>query len=119
MDVIKSIDLRKRAEARNREVYLDGVLEEYKYKLMTLFKTCFIGNIDILEKTFGHLWGHGKHVSELTRSEEDWREQWAEVRKAILDNGNKQLRAAQDEINKYSLEPIKDNKIPLRKAGQR
>ena len=66
-------------------------------------KTTMIGAIASIEDQFGALWGHGKPLSALSPEEQDWRERWEETRSEILDKGNKQLRAAVDEVAQYTL----------------
>ena len=62
-----------------------------------------IGALDIFEKNFGSLWGHGKDVNDLDINELEYRKVWEYVRNKILDNGNQQLRGAMDEINEYTM----------------
>lgn len=67
-------------------------------------KTTFIGALSVFEQSeFGSLWGHNKPLSELTDEERKWREIWEEVRTEILNNGNNQLRALQNEISQYKI----------------
>ena len=67
------------------------------------FDTTIIGSLAAFEEEFGYLWGHGKHYSELTDQESEFRDMWNEVRSKILDNGNFNLRSAQSEISQYTL----------------
>jgi len=62
-----------------------------------------IGSLAIIEEFFGELWGHGINYNELTEEELEWREVWEEARTKILDLGNSNLRAAQSEIDQYSI----------------
>ena len=81
--------------------------ENSKKRLLTniekKFKTTIIGALAVYEEYFGHLWGHGKPVEELTEEEKMWRKTWLEARSKILDNGNSNLRAAQSEIAQYTM----------------
>jgi hypothetical protein len=67
-------------------------------------KTTMIGAVAACEQHIGHLWGHGKPPSQLTDEEKRMREVWEELRNAILNKGNTQLRAALDEIAHYTLQ---------------
>jgi len=96
-------DERKRKGQTHQKQYQ----ESSKRRLMTIaekkLKTTFIGNIDILEKMIGFMWGHGKPLSELTEDEKKWRDLWDEMRTEILNNGNNQLRALLNEISEYTI----------------
>ena len=59
----------------------------------TKFKTTMIGSLAAFEKRFGHIW----------ESDPAWRRIWEEVRTEILDLGNKNLRAAEQEISEYTV----------------
>lgn len=79
-----------------------------KKKLMNTItkklKTTMIGAVAACEEHLGFLWGHGKPVEELTEAEIKFRDEiWEELRTAILNKGNSQLRAAMEEIAHYSL----------------
>lgn len=67
------------------------------------FNTTIIGSLAVFEECFGHLWGHGKHIDDLDANEREWRKIWCVARSRILDNGNSNLRAAQNEIAQYTL----------------
>ena len=81
--------------------------ENSKRRLMTnvekKFNTTIIGSLAVFEEFFGCLWGHGKRVEDLNHEEQEWRKIWAIARSRILDNGNSNLRAAQNEIAQYTL----------------
>lgn len=80
--------------------------ENSKRRLLSIidkkFQTTMIGAIVRVEEAFGELWGHG-NSEPLTDEQEEFRRVWDEVRSGILDNGNKQRRAAQDEIAHYTM----------------
>ena len=42
-------------------------------------------------------------MNDLDEDQRYWREQWMETRSKVLDNGNSNLRAAQNEISQYTL----------------
>lgn len=67
------------------------------------FKTSFIGAISKFETVFGRLWGHGKDYGQLTENEKKFRLLWEQVRGEILNNGNNQIRAMQQEIELYDI----------------
>jgi len=66
------------------------------------FKTTMIGSLDQFEQLFGELWGHDQY-GEQTPEQEIWLEKWQQARSEILNNGNNQLRACQDEIAQYTM----------------
>jgi len=65
--------------------------------------TTFIGSLSKFEVAFGELWGHGKDVSELTETEQSFREAWEQCRTSVLDNGNSQARGVVSELNEYEV----------------
>lgn len=67
------------------------------------FRTTMIGSIAAMEDEFGHLWGQDLAVKDLSVHQREWREVWGRVRSRILDNGNANLRAAQNEIAQYTI----------------
>ena len=67
------------------------------------FDTTIIGSLAAFEERFGELWGHGLSMNDLDEDQRYWREQWMETRSKVLDNGNSNLRAAQNEISQYTL----------------
>ncbi len=101
----------------NKDIYRDTCKATLKKELETLFKTTFIGSVDIIDKKLGHLWGRGIPYSELTDSEKEWREVRNYVRNRILDNGNNQFRAACDKVDCYNVE-LKQNSIPVEMRTQ-
>ncbi len=67
------------------------------------FNTTTIGSLAIFEEDFGFLWGHGLQYKDLDEDQREWRKVWSTVRTKILDLGNSNLRAAQNEVDQYSL----------------
>mgnify|MGYP003131452346 CR=1 FL=1 len=67
------------------------------------FDTTIIGSLAAFEERFGELWGHGLSLSDLDEDQQYWRDLWMETRSKVLDNGNANLRAAQNEISQYTL----------------
>jgi hypothetical protein len=77
--------------------------QRLKNDIQKKMKTTMIGALASFEETFGHLWGHNKSVSSLTKDEKHMRELWDITRTEILDKGNNQVRMALSEISQYSL----------------
>ena len=67
------------------------------------FDTTIIGSLAAFEEKFGDLWGHGLAMNDLDEDQRYWRDVWMETRSKVLDNGNSNLRAAQNEIAQYTL----------------
>jgi len=75
--------------------------EKYKYqskKRLTTnihkkFTTTMIGALAAFEKHFGHIW----------ENDPRWRDTWENARTEVLDVGNKNLRAAEQEISEYTI----------------
>lgn len=67
------------------------------------FNTTTIGSLAIFEEEIGFLWGHGLQYKELDEDQREWRKIWSTVRTRILDLGNSNLRAAQNEVDQYTL----------------
>lgn len=77
--------------------------DKLKNILITKLKTSFIGAIARFEEFFGELWGHGKHFSELSEKQKEFRKIWEDCRNSILTNGNNQIRGIESELdNTYS-----------------
>jgi len=66
------------------------------------FRTTIIGSLAVFEEEFGWLWGHGKDYHELNDEEIELREIWNKTRTKLLDSGNSNLRAAQNELSQYT-----------------
>ena len=82
--------------------------ENSKKRLITnvekKFKTTMIGALASFEKHFGWLWAHEESIEPHEEMyDEDYKELWEQVRNDILNNGNSQLRAAQEEIAEYTM----------------
>lgn len=65
--------------------------------------TAFIGAIARFEQFFGDIWGHGLPEEECTAEQVSWREVWDLCRTEVLNNGNAQLRAMENEVVEYSV----------------
>jgi len=88
---------------RKEESYKDNSKRRLLNNLKKKFDTTIIGSLAAFEDRFGELWGHGLPNEELDEDQLYWREIWADARSKILDNGNANLRAAQNEIAQYTL----------------
>jgi succinate dehydrogenase/fumarate reductase flavoprotein subunit len=92
----------KTLSTRMKQIREENYLEQSRKRLdkivSTKMKTSFIGALSAFEKEFGFLWGVGKEYDELTEEEKDMEEIWERVRTSVLNNGNAQLRATQNEI---------------------
>jgi hypothetical protein len=67
--------------------------QQLLYDVETKFKTTMIGSLARFEETFGHLW------EEEGPDQQEYLESWEYTRNAILNNGNKQMRAALDDLS--------------------
>lgn len=80
-------------------------LKRLKEKVNTKFNTAIIFAIAEFEKSFSHLWGGiEKDVSDMTKEQYSYYVMWKNIRKEILDNGNKQKRAFQKELDQHTIE---------------
>ena len=85
------------------ETYKENSKRRLLNNLKKKFDTTIICSLAAFEDRFGELWGHGLPIAELDEDQLYWREVWADARSKILDNGNANLRAAQNEIAQYTL----------------
>ena len=83
--------------------YKDNSKRRLTNILKKKFDTTIIGSLAAFEDKFGELWGHGIAIDDLDEDQLYWRELWMETRSKVLDNGNANLRAAQNEISQYTL----------------
>lgn len=92
---------------QNQNLNAERFKESSKKRLMTnmdkKFRTTMIGALASFESKFGGLWGHGISIDELTEEQLKFRQFWDEVRTEILNKGNNQSRAAQEEIAQYTI----------------
>ena len=92
---------KKRADKESQ--YKDNSKRRLLNILKKKFDTTIIGSLAAFEERFGELWGHGLPLGELDEDQRYWRDMWMETRAKVLDNGNSNLRAAQNEIAQYTL----------------
>lgn len=88
---------------KKEESYKDNSKRRLLNNIKKKFDTTIIGSLAAFEEKFGELWGHGLPIAELDEDQIYWREVWADTRSRILDNGNANLRASQNEIAQYTL----------------
>ena len=92
---------RKRVDKDSQ--YKDNSKRRLLNILKKKFDTTIIGSLAAFEERFGELWGHGLSMNDLDEDQRYWRDLWMETRSKVLDNGNSNLRAAQNEISQYTL----------------
>lgn len=79
--------------------------EKLKKDTKRRITTTMIGALSSFENRFGRLWGHQKEEGEnLTPQEERFFEIWQDVREEILDRGNAQIGASNQDIDTYNIE---------------
>lgn len=97
-----SLEQMRAFRAQTKKVHEDKRLEACRRRLdkiiSTKIRTSFIGALAQFEENFGFLWGQGKLEDSLTEEEKEMRTLWDQTRTAVLNNGNTQLRASQNEI---------------------
>ena len=71
------------------------------------FKTTMIGSLARFEESFGHLW------EEEGPDQQEYLDLWEYTRNSVLNNGNKQMRAAVNDISNTFLNSQK-SKITYR-----
>mgnify|MGYP001285604283 FL=1 len=102
MDDHKALrNLREEIKKKNEESYRDNSKKRLINNVDKKFKTTMIGSLAVFEKYFGALWGHGD--SSLTEEQKHFRQLWEDARTDILNNGNTQMRIAQEEIAQYTM----------------
>jgi len=68
--------------------------------IVTTIDTVSVGILNILEINFGHLWGHEKDVSDLTKEQLVYLIRWKEVRSQILGRAEKSKNILLDNASK-------------------
>ena len=92
-----------RKNQKKDDTYKDNSKRRLLNNLKKKFDTTIIGSLAAFEERFGELCGHGLPTEELDEDQLYWREVWADARSRVLDNGNANLRAAQNEVAQYTL----------------
>jgi len=93
----------KRRKQHKDSRYKDNSKRRLLNNIKKKFDTTIIGSLAAFEEYFGDLWGHGLPYEELDEDQIYWKEAWERARSQVLDNGNANLRAAQNEIAEYTL----------------
>lgn len=93
----------KKRRADSDHTYKDNSKRRLMNIIKKKFDTTIIGSLAAFEERFGELWGHGLPLEDLDEDQRYWREQWMETRSKVLDNGNSNLRAAQNESSQYTI----------------
>ena len=79
--------------------------EESKKRLQAIgtkkIQTTMIGALNAIEDIFGFLWGMGKE--DISDVEADIADMYQTLRKRILDNGNNQMKALENELKQYDV----------------
>ena len=83
--------------------YIDKIIMDIETK----FKTTMIGSLARFEESFGHLW------EEEGPDQQEYLDLWEYTRNSVLNNGNKQMRAAVNDISNNFLNSQK-SKITYR-----
>lgn len=107
MDIEKTMEnalnLTKQEEEKFKKKYeIDSKNRLFKIT-STKIRTAFIGALSAFEQNFGHLWGHRLQDSELTDEQLEYKEIWELCRTSILNNGNHQIRAVENEMSQYAI----------------
>jgi len=93
--------LRSQIKKANEEKRLESYRKRLDKIITTKIRTSFIGALANFEESFGFLWGQDKSPDQLTDEERQMKELWEQTRTSVLNNGNAQLRAAQNEISQH------------------
>ena len=92
---------------RQQEDYQESYQESSKKRLFNIISkkltTTFIGDISQIEQALGHLWGHNSNGAKLTPEQQKYKKIWENLRNKILNNGNNQLRAIENELKQYNV----------------
>ena len=93
--------LREQTKNYNDEKYRESSKKRLMKNVERKFKTTMIGALASFEKYFGELWGHEE--GGLSEEQIKMKQFWEQARTEILNNGNSQLRIAQEEIAQYTM----------------
>ena len=95
----KTLDLRSKREDKFKDMSKNRLYEISRKKI----QTTMIGALSSFEEQFGKLWGIGVD-GDLTDEQKMFKELWEKTRTDVLNKGNKQFRAAMEEISEYTTE---------------
>ena len=85
----------------------DRASKQLEKEMSTKIRTSFIFALAEIERIFGELWKHNED-GDLDEIEQEWKEAYQEFRKAVLDNGNAQIRALEDHIKNYDIDFVRN-----------
>src|SRR4051812_9859758 len=107
---------RPEMERRYKEASKQRLLRTIEKKC----KTLMIGALAQFEQIFGRdLWGYGKDDSDKTQEELIAYELWQKCRTNILNNGNNQIRAIDNEVQNYEVKWLRYQlNLPVKKQGE-
>lgn len=91
--------LRQKIKQANEAKWLEACKQRLTSIISRKFTTTFIGSLDIFEKYFGFLWKSEDGV--LTPEQQSMKQLYEQVRTEILNHGNNQRRAAENEIGNH------------------
>lgn len=91
----------KNKDVLNKRLHEDQSKVKLKKIITTKLRTSFIGALSSFEETFGIIWGYGIDERDMTREQLKWRELWESCRTSVLNNGNHQIRACDNEFLQY------------------
>ena len=110
---------RRKVYEESRELHLEKCRRRLGEILERKLRTTFIGAISAIEESlFGKLWGHGLRPEERTEDQQRWYDAWQQVRTKILNNGNNQLRAVQNELSLHKVEWLRHQTVLPVKPSQ-
>ena len=96
--------LRNNAEQAKQQRCAEASRRRLSNIISTKMKTSFIGALAAFEENFGFLWGYGLTEDRLTDEQKQLRELWDKTRTQVLNNGNSQLRACDNEISNHMVQ---------------
>jgi hypothetical protein len=85
--------LREQIKHENDEKYRANSKKRLLINVSKKFRTTMVGALAAFEKKFKHLWEEYPELRQL----------WEEARTEVLDIGNNNLRAAEQEISEYTI----------------
>lgn len=99
--------LKKYVEQRSyydQEGYKQSCRNRLRNLISKKMRTMMIGFLAEMEKCMGENWGHGQIDGECTDEQLDKKAIWKMCRNNVLDYGNKQIRAIEQELEDYIVE---------------
>lgn len=99
--------LKQAAQAGNydkKEKFKRASKEKFNKTISKKINTTMIGAIAKMENYFGEIWGHGLKKEDKTQEQLEEFENWQKCRDEILNLGNSQIRAVNQELNLYDIE---------------